>query len=83
VTTATRTYTEAETEELRTALDLAHRHREYGYFGYMGMAGYASRRIGRPGCRVCELLGRELHLKHGRDDGKLYGGCLAWSEEED
>jgi hypothetical protein len=82
VTTET-TFTPAEVDELRAAFDLAHRHREWGYFGYMGMAGYALRRIGRPGCRVCELLGREMHTHHGRDDGKLYGGCLAWSEDGD
>ena len=81
--TETRLFTPVETEEMRTALDLAHRHREYGYFGSMGTAAVVSRRVGRPGCRICILLDREMHTKHGREDGKLYGGCLAWHEEGD
>lgn len=77
--------TEAMTEadELRAEADRLHRHREYGYFGMYGGAGWASRRIGRPGCRICELLGRDMHTTHGRPDGKLYGGCLAWADETD
>jgi hypothetical protein len=70
-------------EELRAALDREHRHREYGYFGHMGMAAVVSRRVGRPDCRTCELIGRPLHTEHPGLNGTYPDVCLSWHEDDD
>jgi len=73
--------------ELTAELDRVHTHREYGYFGYMGKADWAQRRVGRAGCHVCEMIGRPIH-EHPAPEARRYGWarvdrCLAWADPED